>query len=294
MSESLIPAEWSHKPEWGLASIQVDPEAIEARPRRRGTSRPLPERYSFCKETKAWSRAKPRDNVAQLPPEVLPAYQAVFWTESEAGVDYRPHLYDRVEGRHLLVDSGSQITAYPPEPGDSEVKDQSLKAVNGTRIKCYGKRMVKVKIGRKEYQVEAFIADVECPVLGWDFIRKNKLHIIWNDFGDNIIVDRVAKVSQELEFRSLPYHKSRSHRKLSLLTKSSKPDDDFNVYFQVASMQALSDGKDTFEDPSVLPDSPYKEELLKHPGLLKQNFHSDSKKSNIVHRIKLKEGARRC
>ena len=39
-------------------------------------------------------------------------------------------------------------------------------------------------------------------------------------------------------------------------------------------------------------DSPYKEELLRHPELLKQNFHTDSTKANVVHRIKLKEGAK--
>ena len=294
MSESFI-TEWSHKPDWNISSIQVDPEAIEARPRRRGTSRPLPERYAFSVEKGSWSRAEPAIPVPKVPPEVLPAYQALCWTEAEAGVDYRPHLYDPERKMFLLVDSGSEVTAFPPEPGDSEVEGQCLKAVNGSKIKCYGKRVVKIKIARKEYRIEAFIADVECPVLGWDFIRKNKLEIIWNEFGDNIIVDKVAKVTQMLEFRSLPYRRSRGHKKLSLLSQSFKSsDDDFSVHFQVASMQALSEGqsKDTFEDTSTLPDSPYKEELLRHPELLKQNFHTDSTKANVVHRIKLKEGAK--
>ena len=69
------------------------------------------------------------------PPESLPAYQAIAWTENHRGVDMRPHLQDPVLGQ-LLVDSGSQVTAFPPEPGDKEVEGQLLKAVNGSKIKC--------------------------------------------------------------------------------------------------------------------------------------------------------------
>ena len=103
-------------------------------------------------------------------------------------------------------------------------------------------------------------------------------------------MDIVAKVSQVLEFRSVPYQQSMSSKKLAFMSSSS---DDFPVQFQVAAMQALSDGGvDTFEDISLIPDSPFKQLLLKYPDLLKQNFSSDSTKSGVVHRIKLKENAK--
>ena len=130
MSESLITAEWSHKPTWKAASMRVDSVAIEARPRRRGTSRPLQERYSYSQPDQQWQRVEQAPLVQYQPPESLPAFQAVCWAEAEFGVDYRPHLFDPVANRHLLVDSGSQISAYPPEPGDIEDKSQCLKAVN--------------------------------------------------------------------------------------------------------------------------------------------------------------------
>ena len=44
---------------------------------------------------------------------------------SEAGVDIRPHIYDPVLETFLLCDSGSQVSAFPPDPGDVPVKTTS-------------------------------------------------------------------------------------------------------------------------------------------------------------------------
>ena len=203
-SEQVIPErpEWSHKPSWENSVVRVGSlsvASIEARPRRRGTSRPLPEHFAW--HDNSWVRQEGNLIPDESSPESLPAFQALCWTEEDqnlTGVDYRPHLQDPSHGS-LLVDSGSQISAFPPEPGDVEVKGACLKAVNGSRIKCYGKKRVEIKIGRKTYHHEVFKAEVEKPVLGWDFVRRNRLEIIWNDFGDNLIVDRKAKVSQILE-----------------------------------------------------------------------------------------------
>ena len=137
-SDQIIPrhTEWSHKPSWESSAVKVGSlslASIEARPRRRGTSRPLPERFIF--QEGHWTR--PDGNLVPeeySPPDSLPAFQALCWTEEDqnlAGVDYRPHLPDPVHGL-LLVDSGSQISAFPPEPGDSEIKGDCLKAVNGS------------------------------------------------------------------------------------------------------------------------------------------------------------------
>ena len=161
MSESIIEAaEWSPKPTWSIESIKIDSVGIEARPRRRGTSRPLSEKYEFNKEEKEWFRSERVGQIRQPLPDVLPAYQAMCWAESnpDTNIDFRPHLFDTVMKTHLLVDSGSQISAFPPQPGDVEVKGQFLKAVNGSKIKYYGRRKVMVKIGRKEYWFNAYIA----------------------------------------------------------------------------------------------------------------------------------------
>ena len=70
------------------------------------------------------------------PPESLPAFQAVMWEPNHLGVDMRPHIYDKVTKKWNLVDSGSMVTAFPPEPGDQPVEDMFLKAVNGSKIRC--------------------------------------------------------------------------------------------------------------------------------------------------------------
>ena len=104
-------------------------------------------------------------------PEIVPAIYALHTNPAEAGVDYRPHLFDASLKKHLLLDSGSAVTAFPPEPGDVEQPGMTLKAVNGTKIKCFGTKQVDVKIGRKNYRFQAIIAQVQSPILGWDFFQ---------------------------------------------------------------------------------------------------------------------------
>ena len=55
-----------------------------------------------------------------VPPDELPAFQAVNHERGRLGVDFRPHLYDPGLKELLLCDSGSQITAVPPDPGDNQ------------------------------------------------------------------------------------------------------------------------------------------------------------------------------
>ena len=104
-------------------------------------------------------------------------------------------------------------TAFPPNPGDKPVKGQYLRAVNGTRIETFGKRKIEVRIGRKTYDFEAIVAAVECPVIGWDFVRRHKLDLIWRD-EDLCIRDKKAKIESVLSFKPLGLKKSFNHSKL--------------------------------------------------------------------------------
>ena len=58
---------------------------------------------------------------SESPPEELPAFMAVKWDPGYLGVDLRPHLAD--PSGLLLVDSGSQVSAWPPDPGDVPVHE---------------------------------------------------------------------------------------------------------------------------------------------------------------------------
>ena len=54
--------------------------------------------------------------LSEVPPDSLPAFQAMGWDTGRQGVDIRPHLWDPKEDRFMLVDSGSQCCAWPPDP----------------------------------------------------------------------------------------------------------------------------------------------------------------------------------
>ena len=147
----------------------------------------------------------------QSPPaETLAAIAAFHQNSEESGVDYRPHIYDSASKTHILVDSGSAVSAWPPEPGDLEVPNLHLKAVNGSKIKCFGHKEVDIRINRKNYRFKVIKAQVECPILGWDFIRHFKFNFLWNQFGDITINDPKANISQPLTYRALSVEKSSS------------------------------------------------------------------------------------
>ena len=107
--------------------------------------------------------------------------------------DMRPHLYDGVTQQRLLLDSGSMVTAYPPDPGDKVVPEMKLRAVNGSILKCYGYKDVQVQINRKKYPMRAIKTEVQNPIIGWDFTKKHRLSMDWTDWGDAVLIDKRAK-----------------------------------------------------------------------------------------------------
>ena len=103
--------------------------------------------------------------------------------ENFPGKDIRPRLKDGY-GNSYLLDSGSMCSVWPAGPGDKVDDNVILEAVDGKKFDCYGKKEIEIKIGRKNYRIEAVIAKVKAPLLGWDFNRKYRLDLIWGDFGD--------------------------------------------------------------------------------------------------------------
>ena len=104
-------------------------------------------------------------------PEFCPAFEAFEKDEK----DKRPYLYESVMDQFLLIDSGAQVSAVPPDPGDQVDPTMSLRAVNGDRINCYGTKVLEVRIGRKTYPITVIKSDVRSPILGWNFVRRHRL-----------------------------------------------------------------------------------------------------------------------
>ena len=202
-------------------------------------------------------------------------------------VDLRPHYFDPVMKQSRLVDSGSQVTAFPPDPGDVEDKSVSLKAVNGTKIKTYGYKQITIKINRKPYSFRAVKADVDKPVVGWDFMKHHRLDMRWGDWGDLFLYDRKAKIKALLNVEELPLEMSLKHHKLAVVTKD-KDCQSHSIPFELAALQELAEEPEISvekEDINVVLDSCCKEILKKYPELLKQTFSEESAKNNIKHRI---------
>ena len=123
-----------------------------------------------------------QSRVSEVDPEVCEV--GVGPPPQSQEMDIRPHIFDPVLQMHVLVDSGSQVSAFPPDPGDKPDPKLNLKAANGSRIKGFGFKDISIKIGRKPYHFKIIKAEVEAPILGWDFFRKFRLDLIWGEFGD--------------------------------------------------------------------------------------------------------------
>ena len=210
---------------------------------------------------------------------------------SEAGVDIRPHIYDPVLETFLLCDSGSQVSAFPPDPGDVPVKNHFLKAANGSRMACFGYKDISIEIGPKSYKFRIIKAQVESPIIGWDFMEFHKLDLRWNYEDKITIYDKREKTSSVLHMKPITKERSSLMKNLSLVEAEVNSVQDFVspeiLISEVNAMEALDE--DVFEshdeDINVLQESQYKQLLSRFPGLLKQNFHQEPTKSNIIHRI---------
>ena len=232
------------------------------------------------------------------PAEYFSAYEAMGMQTEQ--LDMRPYLLDSISKEHILLDSGSQVCAWPPDPGDVPDPRMSLKAANNSKLRCYGVKEVEIQIGRKTYQVSAIKTDVSKPILGWNFTRKHRLHTGWTSWGDMVLIDKKAKTEHILKYRALP--EGQVHRlsvidsvpeasSSSVLEKSvvkSSSRSAQQTLFEVASMEALDAASEEAvveNDIEKVPDGPYKELIKKFPDLIKLSFSSEEPKNGVIHRI---------
>ena len=185
---------------------------------------------------------------------------------SNPEMDIRPHIFDPVLKQFLLCDSGSMVRAFPPDPGDLPVRNQFLKAANGYRMACYGYKDISIKIGWKPYPSKIIKAQVESPIIGWDFMKHHKLDLRWNDSDQITIYDKTSKVSSVLHLKPIPIDQSSLMKNLSLV--KSEPEypggkglENPEVLLgEVSAIEALD--KDNIleahdEKINILPDSEY-------------------------------------
>ena len=113
-------------------------------------------------------------------------------------MDIRPKVYDNITKKYVLLDSGSCVSCSPAGPDDILDPSFKLRSVNGGEINTYGVRKMTLRLGRKEYSIDAVIAAVPAPIFGWDIFQKYRLSIDWNDEGQLVLKDKKAQISSVL------------------------------------------------------------------------------------------------
>ena len=109
----------------------------------------LPDFSLITEETK---QSHP-EQISKIKSEYVPAAE-VFVQSMNPQVDIRPRFQDDVTKDFILLDSGSQISACAPDPGDVLDPSIRLEAVDGSLLPCYGKKIMSIRIGRKMYHQE--------------------------------------------------------------------------------------------------------------------------------------------
>ena len=76
---------------------------------------------------------------------------------------------------------------------------------------------ISIKIGWKPYPSKINKAQVESPIIGWDFMKHHKLDLRWNDSDQITINDKTSKVSSVLHLKPIPIDQSSLMKNLSLV-----------------------------------------------------------------------------
>ena len=88
-------------------------------------------------------------------------------------------IKDELSRKKCLLDTGSQVSLWPPSPAASKITLSRVKllAANGTPIKAYGQQKREIKIGGRFYSFVFLIAEIARPILGMDFLQAFKMSI---------------------------------------------------------------------------------------------------------------------
>ena len=94
-------------------------------------------------------------------------------------VDFRPHITDQLSGMSLLIDTGASASIWPRSNTNQGSTSPPLKAVNGTTIRTFGQNHRTVLLNNRHFTHKFIIADIQTPIIGWDFLAKFHLDLRW-------------------------------------------------------------------------------------------------------------------
>ena len=90
--------------------------------------------------------------------EILPAQEVFATTINLEEFDIRPRIFDNISKSWQLIDTGAQVSCVAPGPHDKPDPRIRLETADGSDLECYGKKSHTVRIGRKEFHIDAYIS----------------------------------------------------------------------------------------------------------------------------------------
>lgn len=122
-------------------------------------------------------------------------------TNGRAFNSRRLFLLDKISKKHFLIDTGADLSVIPSNWFiDIKINpDIILTAANGSIIKTYGTKLLKLDFGlRKEFVFPFIIASVYKPIIGADFLVKFGLMV---DLKNKQLVDNTTSLSISCLFK---------------------------------------------------------------------------------------------
>lgn len=107
----------------------------------------------------------------------------------------RLFVTDRYSNQTFLVDTGSDICCYPKKffKKACPATTYQLSAANGTIINTYGTTYLCLNLGLcRDYRWNFIVADVECAIIGSDFLA---LYNLLPDCTHSTLVDGTTRLS---------------------------------------------------------------------------------------------------
>ena len=137
--------------------------------------------------------------------QVLKACKTIASTTDLADHDFRPRIKDLNTGLYMLIDTGAAVSVFPRTLSKNSTLDvkTGLQAINGTKIPTYGTQSVKIRLDRKTFTHTMVVGQVSCAILGWDFLSKFRLDLIWTN-GECVLFNPKSKSTYKLHLGKVP------------------------------------------------------------------------------------------
>ena len=88
-------------------------------------------------------------------------------------------LHDAKLNRAFLIDTGAEVSVVPATEHERHgaPMQKELVAANGSRIRCYGDKKLRLNVGPRVYEWKFLVADVRRPLIGADFLTHSSLMV---------------------------------------------------------------------------------------------------------------------